>query len=266
MHLPAQDADAIRANGWRQGSLLQPVDLPLPRKVQPHFEILQGAYFYVLTHDCDLVQPDFGKEPSVEVLVISPIEKIDGNFAHGRHPRTIDFQIGADAFRANCHTRHTFQRSILAGIRPVNELTVEDYTRDVISEWISKRYIRPAFPDEFNRRLHGRGKAIQKFLKDHGSRFWQILISCNPSREELPANEKYDLLIWLVEDPNLKESVDEEPSSSLAKEFGKIIEGCPGIQLNDCRMVTEEDVTLGHTRIFSAWDFDYLSHREVLGN
>ncbi len=256
------DADAIRTNGWRQGSLLLPANLP--REVVASLDLADGALLYVLTHDCDLVQPDFEKEPSVEFLVVVPISKADGNYLHGRHPRIIDVLTKGGAFRASCHSRTVLKREILCSIRPAGGPAFDDYTRDVISQWISKRYIRPAFPDAFNFRLRHQGKAIQKFLKEHGHRFRQILVACNPARTELPPDDSYDLILWLVEVFDLDTSAAAVSSAALAHQLGGILRQCPGILLDDCRVVTEDDVTLGHTRIMAEWDFDYLTHREAL--
>lgn len=255
---PSTDADVIRARGWRQGSLLRPVELPLEFRPDPPLH--EDALLYVLTHDCDLVQTDFEKEPYVEFLVISPIQQIDGNFAFGRHPRLLDFQILEAPFRVCCHDRITLSRSILAQLEPVQDLPVDDYVRDLIAEWVSKRYIRPAFPDEFNRRLAEQGKRIQQFCKKFGHNFSQIYIHCTPERDELPAGDSYDLTVWMVLIP----ITDPGDAQSLARDLAKILEGCPDIRVDDCRLVTEDDVTLAHLRIFSPWDFDYLTHREPL--
>lgn len=262
MDAPARDPGAIRANGWRQGSLLMPSDLP--HDTLASLNLPEQALLYVLAHDCDLVQPDFEKEPSVELLVIVPIDTPDGNHAHGKNSRIIDFDTGAGTFRAVCHSRFTLPRWILCTVKPADLPPVDEYTRDMISQWISKRYIRPAFPDTFNRRLAAQKKQIQKFLKNHGARFWQILVACNPSHEELPDGDPYELLVWLVESPDFDASAASVTSSSLANDFANILKQCPSINLEECRVVTEDDVTLGHTRLFSEWDFDYLTHREAL--
>ena len=136
---------------------------------------------------------------------------------------------------------------------------------DLICEWVAKRYIRPAFPDEFNRRIREQATQIQKFFKRNGHHFSQILIHCAPERDELSNGEKYDLTVWMVVlSPHEPGSPEAGAMDALIKDFHKILEGCPDIRTDDCRSVTEDDVTLGHLRLFSEWDFDYLTHREAV--
>lgn len=262
MEAPLTDADAIRARGWRQGSIIRPAALP-PESIADR-SLPENTLLYVLTHDCDLVQADFEKEPYVELLVMAPINQPDGNFAFGRHPRLLDIQLAGGAFRLCCHDRLRLSRPLLAGIDPLREMAADPYLRDLIAEWMAKRYLRPAFPDAFNRRIAEQGRPIQRFCKKWGHLFSQFYIHCAPEGEELPDGATYDLTVWMVLQTEAAGSAAATGARALAEQFANILKACPGIQLDDCRSVTEDDVTLAHLHIFSPWDFDYLTHREAL--
>ncbi len=256
------DAEKIRANGWKQGAVLLPERLP--EGVLDDFNLPEHALLYVLTHDCDLVQPDFQKEPHVEVLVIESITTIDGNYTHGKNSRLLHFSIGEGAFQASCHDRHRLDRKMFAQIAPSEAHPVNPILCALISEWMSKRYTRAAFPDAFNRRLSCERKFIRKFFQEHGECFDQILIRCEPGREELFDDQDYRVAVWLVLDDSQRSGLDTFAVQKSVVEFEQTLNGCRGIELLDCRAVEESQVTLAHLRFFSPWDFDDLTFKETL--
>ncbi len=220
------------------------------------------ALLLVLTHDCDLVQPDFEKEPFVEFLVLQPIPRTDGNFAHGRHPRFLDFAIGEGCFRAFCHHRHRRPRICLTACAPLETHPIDDPLSDLVTQWIAKRYTRPAFPDAFNLRLSRDQRAIKRFFQSNGHHFRDILINCTPRHDELNDGNPYQLIAWLVLAPDA--TLSETERQNLTIEFEQLLGGCPGIEIGECRIVDEGDVSLAHLRYLLPWDFDYLTHRETL--
>lgn len=253
-----EDAELIRANKWRQGCILLPEVLaPALRK---ELRLEANSLLYILTHDCDLVQPNFSKEPYVEVLVLRQIIDVDGSFVHGKNSRLLDLQIGESSYRASCHERHGLDRKLLAQSNPSEVHSIGEGTIDMIAEWMSKRYVRPAFPDEFNRRLGRESARIRKFFKKHGKDFNRIYIICDPLKEELKEDTSYHLSVWLVlnDDDCSPESMQEVVTS-----LEQILGGCAGIEIGDCYAVNESELTLAHLRVMSLWDFDYLTYREL---
>lgn len=82
----AVDREYMIHAGWRQGAMV------LPHPNLGGHETALG--FLVLNQTCDCVNPDFEKEPYLELL---PLKKLTGksnsNFIHGKNPRQIHFQI-----------------------------------------------------------------------------------------------------------------------------------------------------------------------------
>lgn len=253
-------AEDIRRQGWRQGSILLPEHLALPERTA--LGLPADALLLVLSHDCDLVQPDFDKEPHVELLVLHPIARADGNFAHGRHPRTLDFTLGEASFRASCHERHRLPRTCLVTCSPSEAHPVNDALCDLVTQWIAKRYTRPAFPDAFNVRLSRDHRAIKRYFQTHGHHFRNVLINCDPRNDELTDGAPYQVVVWLV--LALGATLSPHDRQQRVVELEKLLAACPGIEIGDCRIVTEDDVTLAHLRYLAPWDFDYLTHREAL--
>lgn len=257
------DVEQIRAKQWRQGCILLPEQLPAEILDSLAFSEGDDRLLYVLTHDCDLVQADIVKEPYVELLAIEPIAAVDGNQTHGKNSRLLDFTIGVSAFRACCHDRFRIDRRLLASLAPSQAHPVGESLCDLIADWISKRYIRPAFPDEFNIRLKREERAIRRYLKKYGQVFERIYIVCDPLFEELPGDKDYKLTVWLVLEDKDADSGDVLQAQELVLQLEQILDGCRGIEVLECLAVRESEITLAHLRILSLWDFDDLSYREL---
>ena len=257
------DAAQIRANGWKQGSVLLPEQLPSGVADSLAFTIETDDLLYVLTQDCDLVQKDFDREPYVELLLIRPILSIDGNYAYGKNSRLLDFSIGESSYRASCHDRCRIDRRLLAPLSPSEVHQGDPQVCDLIADWMAKRYIRPAFPDQFNNRLKREEQFIRKFLKKHGHAYSRIYMHCAPRNAELDEDEDYKLTVWLVLHESNSEPVDVLMAQKLVVEFEQILDGCRGINVLECMAVREDEVTLAHLRVLSLWDFDSLTYREL---
>jgi len=258
-----KDAEQIRANQWRQGCVLLPEQLPSQIATSLPLQPERDQLFYVLTHDCDLVQENFEKEPFVELLLITPVSVVDGNLTHGKNSRMLEFTIGVSCFRASCHDRFQADRRLLAQLKPSEAHPSDPLVCDLICHWMAKRYIRPAFPDTFNIRLNREDRAIKRFLKKHGSDFEQIYIDCDPPSNELSEEVDYKLRIWLVFWELEPQSNAPLLAEKLAVQFEDIITNCPGIEVIECLAIREAQVNLAHLRIMSPWDFDFLTYREL---
>jgi len=257
------DAAQIRANGWKQGAVLLPEHLPAGLVDSHGLTIAPEDLLYVLTQDCDLVQEDFTREPYVEFLLARPIAAPDGNLSYGKNSRLLDFTIGESSYRASCHDRFRMDRRSLAPLTPSEVHQADANLCDLIADWITKRYIRPAFPDAFNNRLKQEEKPIRKFLKKHGHAYTRIYMNCAPREAEIDPDEDYQLTVWLVLNESHSEPVDALMAQKLVVEFEQILDGCQGIKVLECMAVPESEVTLAHLRVMSLWDFDDLSYRDV---
>jgi hypothetical protein len=252
--------EAIQANGWKQGSVLLSESFPkMPDGINDDNE----SIFIVLTQDCDLVQDDFEKEPYVELLKATPAsDGLNGNFAHGKNPRIIDIQIGEQVYRASCHDRALIDRKHLISVSASEIHQVSPQARDMITEWIAKRYTRPAFPGTFNDRLRPEAKAIGKMLKTSGHYFEDILINCSPETEK--PKESYILMVWMVmRTEDHEDEIIRIEAQKTVTSFEQLIDACPGLEVKDCRVVSEATVTLDDLRFFVPWDFDYLTYRKA---
>ena len=84
----------IKELGWRQGSFLPSSTIKrlIKEGVLPA-DIEHSCRLMVISHDCDLLHPDLHSEPFVELLGMSEVNKIDGNFARTKSPRRYHLEI-----------------------------------------------------------------------------------------------------------------------------------------------------------------------------
>ena len=154
--------EEIRRKGWAQGAVIAP-EAARALVFRVPMVVEDDAVLVVISQSCDVVQRSFEKEPWVEVLKARRTQEIDGNLAHGKHPRMVQFELDGVVHEASCNDRTMFPREELAKIEP-DARRMGDHTIDMLSEWIAKRYVRPAFPDELNRRLDIQRSEIGKVL------------------------------------------------------------------------------------------------------
>jgi len=194
---------SIKELGWRQGSILPRtlVDKFLdeyPGVLDPDKEIL-----LIVSHDCDVTNASFDSEPRIELLKATMLDasRRDGALWYGKNPRKIQFEIqvaGEISFaEANAHNRFFALREILLNCAPDPERSCPSQTIRQISNWLSRRYVRAAFPDAFNSRIGSSLKAIRRPLKSAGEYITAVFVAME-SWEELAEDEPYRITITMT--------------------------------------------------------------------
>ena len=261
------DAEAIWQHEWRQGSILLPEALCAPLPCQPPMSMAAEDILIVLTQDCDLVQADFAKEPYVETLRAIPISgKPDGNFLYGKNPRIIQFPIGERHFQASCHDRSRLDRRLLAQVKPSEVHVLQPSALHLLREWVAKRYIRPAFPDEFNARIRNdpTGKALRRLLELQGHLFQDLYLFCDPADQELPLGQLYKIIVWpVMSSLDYEDEMLRQQARDASSQIEAILSNCTDIDVIECELRHEGQISLDDLRYFKAWDFDHLTQRQL---
>jgi len=252
--------EEIRRRGWSQGAIIA-AEAARALSFRCRLGIEDDAVLIVVSQSCDVVQRTLEREPWIEVLKARPAQETNGNYAHGKHPRSVQFDLGGVVHEASCHDRATFPREELAKIEPdarrLNRQTIE-----MLAGWIAKRYVRPAFPDELNRRIEAQRSKLGEILKKHGAWISQILLHHTPDDELPEGRDAYTIAVKLVMAAD--DYADGEKRASAEKALlplDKVLRGCVGIEVADCSLTDESNVTLDDLRYAAPWDFDYLTHR-----
>lgn len=245
--------EAIREAGWTQGSILETTgDIGTTG-------LSAGKAYMVVSHPCDVVSASLERDPLVQLIQLHRLDVIDGNFTFGKSPRRLHVELETGSFELRVGEMATIDRSILSGKAPV--FTVGEPQRRVLASWLAARYARPAFADEFNRRLEPARRGIEKILKVAGTHVSGIYVAT--TLEELPAESPYRTSIALTmttEDFKLPELFAEV--SGAGDDIAGLVSSAEGIDLASLETVSERDISLAHLRIYARWDYESLSHRD----
>lgn len=156
------DSTKIEAAGWRQGAVLcEGVAKTAIQAAPQHIQFQDEDWLILTSHDCDIANFSLKKEPLVEVIraCLTKAQSVDKQKAWGRNPRKIQFEALEKRTKAilecDVHDRWSSKREILLLGGPSKSRTVDEKIRKILAEWLAKRYIRAAFPTQFDRRWRG---------------------------------------------------------------------------------------------------------------
>lgn len=160
------DRDRIADLGWGQGAILDRRVAEFAWEHAPE-RVKQGDrdHLLVTSHDCDILNASIVKEPWVEVLRARALDDSAGQrgpFSSGRNPRALrlpEVSVQGDdvALDLAVHDRWEIPRELLMEGAPADRLPRREGR--LVAEWLAKRYIRSAFPTEFDRRWSRKSKA-----------------------------------------------------------------------------------------------------------
>ena len=257
---------------WQQGFVLtaeSAVILGLVEDAAKYDQIV-----LLVSHDCDLVE-DSNIEPSCEVIVGKKIEKIDGTFAGAKNPRRLHLEftagetrIAAEFFAAD---KRQIKKDLILAQSPNTKVKLSQDQHFTLQTWLSVRYHRAIFPDEFDRRLKARPAEVHKRLantiKSTGADLVAVLFDLDGGKDVQHdgPDDPYALTIFLI----YRVSVDPARAEAIAIKAAQSIRGIfrkhyfspsrwQNIELRDCVAISEEALTLYHFRCLKPWYFDYL--------
>jgi hypothetical protein len=256
--------EEIRRKGWRQGSAVS--TLPDVNGIPTTVGTGPGGSpcgWILISHDCDIVHHDLDNEPSVEFIAMWPIDAADGNFLHGKNPRRLHMKVGTSAveFRAAAMVR--IPRASLAELSLVPEMGLPKADADDLVNWVARRYVRSAFPDEFNNRLKTCSKDIHKLFGSGGTDIAAAYLLLSTS-EELPEGEKYEVdLVLAMREDDFNDTEKRGTANELLGKLTKLFGGCPGISMGEADVKSEGEITLSQLRHLKRLDLDHLSYDEA---
>lgn len=258
---PSGDATEIGRSGWRQGSVLGAELIEL-LQTDGHSLPAEGALALVLSHDCDVVNKSFEKEPWAELVWITPLAGPDSRMTLGKNTRCLHLPLSEAAgevawFEALSSNRFSLPRRLLLGASPSADRRLAVEQKRVVATWVARRYDRSAFPDAFNLRLP-KSKSLARPLKTGGNWISALYISVND--EELPLNEHYKILLRaLMMENDFQDPTRRAEADSCLQELAGLLDACDGIIVLEAELLSESEFTLDDVRSTKRWDFDWLS-------
>ena len=252
-------SDYFKANGWRQGILIndkssissltknsyshKSSDSPLPE------------FLIVISQDCDIFHHNLLDEPYID-FIKGYFQEEDGNLLYGKNPRRLQIKYDKKTIGFFIHDVFCVNKDEFEKINPKHasmNLRKEDIKQ--IVNWVSKRYVRAAFPDEFNNRL---SKAKQVDKAGRNPLMGEVsLIYIDLPDEELKPEQDYEVTMVI----GIRHRSDQEINTKVEDLFYDAF-NVPGIKA-EIEVYDEYDITYETISTYKRFDLDY---RSVSGN
>lgn len=265
MQKDGSDAQQVKANGWRQGSVISDA---LVQELTEAGKLPKGSgegWWIVITHDCDVTNGSFENEPNVELIFARTLsaDEVDGNRNWAKNTRLLQFEsitpTGPVIFGCDANERKVVHRESLSQHTPATQ-TIDASLVGLIANWIAKRYRRAAFADNFNIRTARAASKIRDKAKKKGK--WISGIYLLVSDDELPAGKIYDVI--LIATMRASDYSDEDARKTAMQLMGAIesaFAGCKGVNLKACELRSESDLSVDDLLRLKRWDYDDLTMR-----
>jgi hypothetical protein len=134
----------------------------------------------VISHDCDLAQDDLSLEPDCEVIVGKVVDVQDGNYAWAKNTRKLHLSFSGGSVQLVgefvATDKRTIDKTVLADHRPVKNVRPDPDELTILQGWLSVRYRRAAFPDEFQLRMGAVKDKLAGILKGTGDNIAAIFL------------------------------------------------------------------------------------------
>jgi len=256
--------DRLIAAGWKQGVVLDPASLQ-----QAGVSVEEGIVgFLVLTQTCDCINPDFDKEPYLELLPLilrkTKKGKPDPEYQDGKNPREIHFWISLHGEQkcvvAKIKEIGLVDRSLIEGFSFSPQIVISREVIDDIIEWRAARYSRTAFPESFETAFRSVNKEFGEIISRHESDINSLLIRIAPL-DEIQEGDCYEIQLHLMVAPSLMgQPAMIEVLKQSAKEIEKLFGSCDEFGAMECSVTNLGEMTLWQARgLLDFSRYDYLS-------
>lgn len=275
-------ATTIQLAGWKQGSIFRPSE-DASSLLSPHLELGPSEWLVVCTQTCSVCAADFEKEPSLEILVASPLPRYKPRHvdSKGRTSHTLQLPVsgiaGVEALECSLGRRAFIPRKLFCDWKPASPLFAKE-ALNAFKGWLAHYYMRIALPDELVTRLKKQPDGISSKIRStlvkelNGRPADDGVVSVYidwSTDDELPPTRRYGIsLVIVCDDDETRKFLDSELSDLIGRKSAPI--SIEGVILEDLVIDTVDNVTLrdisGKFR-FTEWDelSDWEQRLESMG-
>lgn len=259
---------SLEALGWRQFSMFEANECQELKKFIPNLD--DSDIVIVLPYSCAVVNEDFDKkEPYCEVIVGKTSSRNRG-LQFGRNPRKIQLiaQNGGNKIfiDLDMKDRYFIDHAAFKAFPPNDELTLASGQEGLLKSWIAQRYLRSAFPTEFNKRAGAALVAIKERLnalgaaQDFTDQILGIYLVVDPPDEEITdPEEPYEIKLVILVTESGRVDFDSE-LSSLQSELEQHLKSLEGVHLDRAETLSETVIMLSEFRSLTRIDdYDFIS-------
>ena len=235
---------------------------------------IQAPYAVIVTHDCDLVSD---KEEGAELIEAYEPTVANEGFANCKSTRILQLSFGdgpaAKLLELRAYAKYAIIKSDLAQAAPLPDLRPSPDAVKIMRHWLSLRYKRTAFPDNFNLRLNDLfGDKLRKLVARENYLIIGVLVDLSPF-EELRPTETYELEIYLLFDEGGDPIESYEKVAAIGAELTELFsQKCQNpttkawshIELKNCIAVSQANMSVAVFRRLDPLNFDYVTLRAKL--
>jgi len=250
--------------GWRQGAIIAVSEIkPFIQSSISNINPCDEDVFIIASQDCDVLNDE--KEPLIEmVLATITKEPQDTGLMHGRSVRELYLPCSNgsnNCYHMNINERVWVNAKVREALQPNDNLSLELTNR--LSGWLSFRYRREAFPDDFNDSLKKAIEILRKKLsKLKNEHLIAIYLDIQPDRE-LEQGENYSVdILAVISDDTPEDKFDKytkilESFTAKAKEDADVT----FMPYGDSIITYEAEVTIADIRRLKKWHLEDISSR-----
>ena len=153
---------------------------------------------------------------------------------------------------------HRFDRIILGELTPDDGYYLSERTCQILIRWLAGRYLRAAFPDEFNNRMYAVKEKLKKKAVELADLVTGIYVMIIPDTEIEPDKIYNVNLLALLE---ASEDVEHQPIDSIIKEYVNLMKN-QGMDVQ-YRILKEDAISVATIRNYRKVDWDHISLRKT---
>ncbi|MEZ6115545.1 MAG: hypothetical protein R3C28_03075 [Pirellulaceae bacterium] len=175
-------------------------------------------------------------------------------WTEGKNARKLQIEFDDKTYEFDAATRMMLPRVLLAQHTPRQYQLDRETVQHIIS-WVARKYIRSAFPDEFNERIRPAANKLRKVFKKQGGLLSAIFLTV--SDEEFGRDQDYELVIFgamRVLDHN--DSKKRREAQKLVDKIEAELEQCDGIEVESSELRSEAEISLADIRVMKRWEND----------
>lgn len=259
-------ASAGRCTKWRQGHVLSRNDAISLGVLAADCD--ERCLAVVVSHDCDLAAaPD--KEPMAEVI---PGRQVAGNkgLTRGKVARRLHLAYKCGQGSAFVELQAPAKRQVpqeeLRWLDPCQEWQLGEEGLRILQSWLAIRYQRAAWPEAFGARLNAVSmhKGVEVIMEEYGEHVVALLAKIlGDPQAELAERIPYRMELAILYASSEADALEQAEATCVAlqrlfREGGRHI----GIELEDCTVESDEDLTVAERGQYQEWNLEYLSFQE----
>jgi hypothetical protein len=267
---PERIRQELLERGWKQGSVLPPA-LSSEVRLNAFADTPSDTdtAFLVVSQDCDVVNGRLDREPAVEVIAAQLLSHGEKRFEECRDPRTLHVKLTRkdgtpQVVGIQIRNRGSLDRRLLLAHSPGDELVAPPPAVSRISSFLGRRYIRPAFPDAFEKRFERAKEKLIGLLRRYHEHILDIQLRLEPSADIEPSSD-YHLWIYVIVLDGIRDGDQKtfnKIKQAIAKDLRQIIRGhSKGIILEKPDVCGRDDITLRDMDGMVGFDTDSASYQ-----